>query len=725
MRGQLTGKLGGSVCLAVVFAATTASADRIRCMADTYIQSDGTQFIDTGLYVTTNMSIEVVFEPEIDGTVRYLFGSYGSGSTMSYGLFMQNRKICFVHGARASAGWSNTGDAGVITAPARYKATYSLAERSILMYTGDSWQFNNWGVKLKSPGIETNNCTLGIFANHISSSQTGDWFKGKVYSFQVYDKGTLVQDMVPYGRGAVTGLLDRCSGNVYTNSQPNAHPFVLGTDSGYVRSNRTKRDGQYLDTGYYVNPQTKIEVDFAMMDISTVQQRVFGADNVGGLNLGLWVSANKKFAYRCSDSASDSTETDVTVTGARRTFTLDVAAGTATLVQNGTTEHSGTVASSRTQTATTSLRLFGEAVTNGAGTVVLQNPASVRIYGVKIWDGGTLVRNYVPRFSNGQEGLYDTVNNALKVADLTGLSATGKYRLGYGGDIECTSADAYLEASGAQALNTGFTLSLLTRLEIDCSLLDFAGTQYLFGTGAGGGHNGLYHQLGSTRSLLMCVRNASGGNNWPWLANNINQSHIKVTMDFKNAKATMSSPWSSSANLSLPSGDLGDTYNLWVMARNGGDYASARLYSFSIYNDDELVHDYIPCASNGVAGVWDRVGERFLANCRSADGKGFTLGGAGVSGGGMTFTQQPQSCRLSRGHVATLTAFAPGAMGYQWLKNGQVISGAIGQTLAVPYEKGCATDTYQCISHYAIFGYGVSAEAQVENLPSGVVMCIR
>ncbi len=64
-------------------------------------------------------------------------------------------------------------------------------------------------------------------------------------------------------------------------------------------------------------------------------------------------------------------------------------------------------------------------------------------------------------------------------------------------------------------------------------------------------------------------------------------------------------------------------------------------------------------------------------------------------------------------------------MGYQWLKNGQVISGAIGQTLAVPYEKGCATDTYQCISHYAIFGYGVSAEAQVENLPSGVVMCIR
>ena len=64
-------------------------------------------------------------------------------------------------------------------------------------------------------------------------------------------------------------------------------------------------------------------------------------------------------------------------------------------------------------------------------------------------------------------------------------------------------------------------------------------------------------------------------------------------------------------------------------------------------------------------------------------------------------------------------------MGYQWLKNGQVIAGAIGQTLEVPYEKGCATDTYQCISHYAIFGYGVSNEARIENLPAGAVIIFR
>ena len=34
-------------------------------------------------------------------------------------------------------------------------------------------------------------------------------------------------------------------------------------------------------------------------------------------------------------------------------------------------------------------------------------------------------------------------------------------------------------------------------------------------------------------------------------------------------------------------------------------------------------------------------------------------------------------------------------------------------------------DTYQCVSHYELFGYGVSEVAQVENLPSATVMVVR
>ena len=726
----------GAILVAAIFAMATtpllADMMRVRHLSDTYLKSDGTQFIDTGLYPTTNMAFEVEFEPEIDGTVRYLFGSYGDGSTMAYGLFMQNRTICFVHGTRTSTGWSNTKDGGAITAPARYKVTYSLADRSILMYSGDSWQFNNWGVKLNDPGIATNNCSLGLFGNHKTPTMAGDLFKGKLYSFRVLDKGVLVRDFVPYGRESVTGMLDRCSGKVFVNNRSGGNPFVLGTDDGYVRSYRTCRDGQFISTGVNMTPLTKIEIDFSMEDFMTAGQVIFGAGAGAGLPCGFRIDGDKKFSWGLADGDSYAwNSTGVVADGARRTFTLDSANSTVTLVKGSTTEYSGVIGTTRTQTATVPLRLFGFTGTNATGAVTFVNPSSVRIYGVRIWDDGTLVRNYVPRVRNAREGLYDTVNSTFSDSDISGLAATGKYRLAAGGDIDyestrgAVSADAYIESNGNNAIDTKYVLSLKTRLEADCSLLDFAGTQYLFGTGAGGGHNGLYHQLVSTRSLLMCIRNASGGSDWPWLANNINQEHVKVTIDFKAAKATMTSPWDSSANLSLPSGSLGDTANLWLMARNGGDYAKMRLYSFKIYEDDALVHYYAPCMKDGIVGVWDSCAGTFLANRSTADGSGFKLGGAGVEGSGMVFTTQPQGCRLSRGQTTTLVAFAPGAAGYQWLKDGEVVEGATGQTLEVAYGKGGTTNVYQCVSHYATFGYGVSDEAHVVNERSGMIISVR
>ena len=679
------------------------------------------------------MSIQVEFEPEIDNAVRYLFGSYSDGSTMAYGLFLQNGKINFVHGTRASAGWSDTSVAGVITAPARYKVTYDLWNRSVEMYTGDSWLFNNWGTKLKEPGVETNNCTLGIFGNHQASSGAGDLFKGKLYSLQVFEKGALIRDFVPYGRGAVTGLLDRCSGKVHENSQSDAHPFVLGTDDGYMRSWREKRGGQFLDTGYTVTPDTKIEVDFSMADVKTSQQRIFGADQGAGLCCGFYVNGSRQFAWAFQDDKGNWQSTGVAADGARRTFTLDAPNKTVTLAKaDGTVEHSGTIGTAATKNGYTTLRVFGDAQTNGTGAVTLTNPGAVRIHRMRIWDGGTLVRDYTPRIVGAQDGLYDNANDTFTTSDLSGTPDTGKYRLTAGGAVEAVAgggdnpADAYLESAGSQAIDTGCLLSLQSKLEIDASLLDFGGTTYLFGTGAGGGHNGLYHQNGSTdRSLLMCVRDASGGNNWPWLANDINHKRIRVAMDFKNAKATISTPQSRSADLSLPSGTLGDTAKLWVMARNEGEYAGMRLYAFRIYDDNRLIHDYVPCAQGGVAGVWDTVAKEFRANQTAADGSGFTVCGAGANGSGMAFMEQPRGCRLLRGESTTLSAFAPGAVCYQWFRNGELVEGATGRTLEVAFGTNDTTDTYQCVANYNIFGYAVSAEAQVANVPGATTIIMR
>ena len=66
----------------VVGAYADGATSRIRHMADTYLQSDGTQIIDTGYIASTNMRVEVVFTPlerQYSTYTRYVWGSNASG----------------------------------------------------------------------------------------------------------------------------------------------------------------------------------------------------------------------------------------------------------------------------------------------------------------------------------------------------------------------------------------------------------------------------------------------------------------------------------------------------------------------------------------------------------------------------------------------------------------------------------------------------------------------
>ena len=730
------------------------ATSRIRHMADTYLQSDGTQIIDTGFIASTNMRVEVVFTPlekQYTTYTRYVWGSNASSTPASLrcSTYVQcqnaanmNGLVSFISGASTNTTWQGGGVGSCPTTRSRYKAVLDYRKRAVEMWSGET---KVWSGTPNNPGFETDNCSVVIFgARQQTAATPTPSFIGRVYSFVVYDKGVLVRDMIPYGRGAVTGLLDRCSGKVYTKTRGNA--FMLGTDDGYIRSDRTQRSGQYIDTGYCVNPQTKIEVDFAMVDVSTKQQFVLGAHTVDGHGLCFYVNGSTKFAWYCRDNpvpgwVGDST--GINPDSARRKVTIDIPNRMVTLATEAGEEYARTITNDCELTSTTTLRLFGSVTTNATGAAVCGNQASVKIFGAKIWDGSTLVRNYVPRIVDNEEGLYDTVNDTLNSADLSGNSSTGKFRLTAGGDIECAAAvgtvaanaDAYLQGRKSQGIQTDYYTSRKSRLEIDFGISAYEGTEYFFGavdTKLGNTNNvGMYYQKGSTGARNIQFRYWKGTTtDWP----NIGEGsavpvRYKAVMDLAGAKGYLykTGVLKKTITLNLPSGSFQNTAPLRIMSTqsDGNNCGYGRLYSFAIYEDNVLVHKYMPCVENGVAGVWDSVGKRFLGNYKTTDGKGFELHGAGMDGGGMAFTEQPQGCRLSRGHTATLTAFAPGAAGYQWLKNGQIVEGATGRTLEVAYGESGTTDTYQCISYYDLFGYGASEVAQVENLPSGTTMILR
>ncbi len=81
--------------------------------------------------------------------------------------------------------------------------------------------------------------------------------------------------------------------------------------------------------------------------------------------------------------------------------------------------------------------------------------------------------------------------------------------------------------------------------------------------------------------------------------------------------------------------------------------------------------------------------------------------------------------------TVTLTASAPDATSYYWLKNGKQIEGGANGTLTVNWRspKNHPTDTYQAVAVYNINGLPVeseaSAEMTVENRPMGTVILFR
>ena len=94
----------------------------------------------------------------------------------------------------------------------------------------------------------------------------------------------------------------------------------------YVQSDRTQN--HTVNVGYRPNSRTKIVVDYAFVDASTVQQRVFGiTGEAGSAAVQHYINGSGNIAYTCYNDANAgwwelSPKTKATTD--RRTFILDI-----------------------------------------------------------------------------------------------------------------------------------------------------------------------------------------------------------------------------------------------------------------------------------------------------------------------------------------------------------------------------------------------------------------
>lgn len=177
----------------------------------------------------------------------------------------------------------------------------------------------------------------------------------------------------------------------------------------------------------------------------------------------------------------------------------------------------------------------------------------------------------------------------------------------------------YIHSSGTQYINSGYAPNQDTRIIIDAKINNVV-TENLPLCGA---------RRSSTASAFSIWISADAVNSQygsvPYDTNPISISYTqRLTYDFNRNVLTVGNQ---SATYQATMFSTGSNLLLCSISTNGSADSrrvSAKIYSCQVYDNDNLIRDFIPCVnSEGAVGLYDMVGAQFYGNAGSGT---FTAG---------------------------------------------------------------------------------------------------
>ena len=392
----------------------------------------------------------------------------------------------------------------------------------------------------------------------------------------------------------------------YTETEPVVTaievPGEPGSAGGIVDSYLQSSGTQYIDPGISIPKSQAIDL---RVECDCEWLNPLGDNGVGSVVSGniFWFGCYNNTIYYGNGT------TDVTLsqkyTGGRATWILDA--------YNKEFSVSGIV-------SLTGLT-FKTPTVNGTFPIPARGNG-IRIYGTKIYKAGTLIRDFVPKLDdNGVACLYDKVEGKYYYNAGTGSFA-------YGENVYYPVQ--YIESSGTQYINTGFThTSENAKVEIS-----FAVTSV---TSASSWHT-LFGSEGSSYGLTAYINNGAvrlyAGSADKEASHSIvlnNRYNLVATGKNNTITSTINGVTQSASY----NGTMQNGLAMALFANNSRSgvmqYASIRLYSCKIYENDVLVRDYVPWIDeNGTACLKDKVSNTYYYNA----GTGTFNAGAPISSGG-------------------------------------------------------------------------------------------
>ena len=565
---------------------------------------------------------------------------------------------------------------------------------------------------------------VALFANAEDGTYTGLKFKHqakiRIYRARFFRSGIPVHDYIPCVKGDVPGMLDRLDGAFVCGE--NVDTFRVGgdvmriPDDGYVEltgNNQESGSKKWIDTGYAPGPGTRLVFDYALATNyvaaassgewwylgcytpasgSAPAERMNFAAN--GSSLFRWRTGSDDFSVANADIAGPRTQR-----GIRRRIVYDSSTKTYSIVTAGYTNFTAVAATSLSRRFERTLRI-------GCNTDEIPRCyAPLRIYGLKIFEGGTLLHDYLPVVTNGVPGLLDVQTGEFKAN-----AEANTPLLGCSGAIEAdaSSKAAFIEFTGAQSIDTEIVPTKDTAVIADFQFTSTTNSPQQF--------------VLSSDEMCMRLYTASSPKNFSWFCHNstaggvdsgipLDTFRLTVTLDGFNETAefvrdgksiySYAGAWKANGNTCTSTMRIGSRF---AEGANGWNFARMKLYGCKVYEAGTLVRDYVPCMRNGVVGLLDRKNATFAAD---------EIGTTPLKIGGVGDIVQPlDDISVSFGKTVVIDGTTSGAVGYQWFVNDSPVEGATDATIAIDWRGGNPdTDTLRLVPYFDMFGVWTAGDS--------------
>ena len=691
--------------------------------------------VNIGYYMKETSRVEVDFQYPETPTKDVLFGAWGvPGSDVNPSLRMafwnNGGKFNFILDSDAYVNIPTT----VSLDDARHTAVIDAPNRALRLLASDGMV--EWSGSVASGHNVSGEATWPIVlfgCARNAAGQGNQHTKARIYSVKIYETEngveTLVRDLVPCMKNGDVGFYDNTSG-IFYHGQSTLGSLVCGGDNvktirdAYLETPSSNYSTERIsfNTGYFMKTNSWLAVDFQWL--GTPRDLLFGAWDDGALlSTAFWCNGGK-FGFLYKPTGGYANYESIGSDTNRHTAIIDARDGNLRLLDRfGEVQWSKDTGSPAVNEAAWPIVLFG-AASNASGTGKQWSYA--RIFSAKFYEGDdpNPVKDFEPYVKDGAPGFLETVGGVF--TEVKGISA--------GGDVEHTKC-SYIENDGTTSFNLGYRASMCSRIEVDFQSLDASAGKLVFGSWAAGSLRYAFWSNSSGNKFQFIFHGNSGNDPQYVTSLSYNKDRHTAVVDMNNqmmyyitGNTTNYSQQATAGTFS--SGDVSTIpLSVWgYIAANGSAamQAKARIFSVRIYEDEELIHEFLPYTDGTTNSLRDVITGQ-VATKVSATMAEPTISGMGADGEERWFAR-PQDISIG-GKPVTLKAAAAGAvLRYKWTLNGEAISGVSNGELVVSRRKTGASDVYAVTPVYSVGGAeieGAAVSATVEYLPLGTTFIVR